>query len=231
MSGEVILIIFQVFILVMSVVIHEVAHGWIALKLGDSTAKYADRLTLNPVKHFDLWGSFLVPLFMIFTFNFGFGWAKPVPYNPYNLRDQKKGPAWVALAGPASNILVAIFFALGAKLIPLSFLVKTEIAQNIFNFEELSVLLSGSFAAIFFWLFMMILTINIFLAIFNLIPIPPLDGSKLLFAFTPISEQRKLALEQFGFIFLLIFIFFFSAPLGYALSFVLSLFFKYIVGI
>lgn len=231
MSGEVILIIFQVVILIMSVVVHEVAHGWIALRLGDPTAKYADRLTLNPVKHFDLWGSFLVPLFMIFTFKFGFGWAKPVPYNPYNLKDQKMGPAWVALAGPASNIVVAIIFAIGANLMPLNDAVKVAIAKNIFNFQELGILLSGSFAAIFFWLFMMILTINVFLAVFNLIPIPPLDGSKLLFALIPMGEQKKLALEQFGFIFLLIFIFFFSAPLGYLLSLVLSLFFKYIVGI
>lgn len=231
MSGEIILIIFQVFILVMSVVIHEVSHGLMALKLGDPTAKYADRLTLNPVKHFDLWGSFIVPFFMIVTFNFGFGWAKPVPYNPYNLRDQKFGPAWVALAGPASNIITAILFALAAKLVPLGHTVKLAITQNMFNFSELSVLLSGSFPAIFFWLFMMILAINIFLAVFNLIPIPPLDGSKLLFAFINISDQKRMMMEQYGFIFLLFFIFFFSAPLGYLLTFVLSLFFKYIVGV
>jgi len=231
MSTEVILIIFQVIILIMSVVVHEVSHGLMAFKLGDSTAKYAGRLTLNPMKHLDLWGSFVVPILMIFSFGFGFGWAKPVPYNPYNLKDQKKGPAWVALAGPASNIFLAIVFGLLARVLPLSYVIKMEITKNIFNYQGLSTVLSGSFLAIFFWLFMMILTINVFLAVFNLIPIPPLDGSKLLFAFTSISEQKKIALEQFGFIFLLMFIFLFSAPLGYLLSSVLSVFFRYIVGV
>lgn len=231
MSGEIILIIFQVVILIMAVVVHEVSHGLMAYKLGDPTAKYADRLSLNPIKHFDLWGSFIVPFFMIVSFGFGFGWAKPVPYNPYNLKDQKRGPAWVALAGPASNIIVAIIFGLGARLIPLSFVVKEEISRSIFDYQSLVTLLAGSFGAIFFWIFMMILTINVFLAVFNLIPIPPLDGSKLLFAFIPMGEQKKLALEQFGFIFLLLFIFLFSKPLGILLSIVLSIFFKYVVGL
>jgi len=231
MSGELVLIVFQVVILIMAVVIHEVSHGWMAYQLGDPTAKYADRLSLNPIKHFDLWGSFIVPFLMIVTLGFGFGWAKPVPYNPYNLRDQKRGPAWVALAGPLSNILVAIIFGLGARFISLSYVVKDEISRSIFDFQNLTTLLAGSFGAIFFWLFMMIMTINVFLAVFNLIPIPPLDGSKLLLSFIPMGEQKKLALEQFGFMFLLIFIFIFSEPLGYLLSFVLSLFFKYVVGL
>ena len=232
MSVEIVLITFQVVILIMSVVIHEVSHGLMAFHLGDSTAKYAGRLTLNPIKHLDLWGSFIVPFLMIISpLGFGFGWAKPVPYNPYNLRDQRKGPAWVALAGPMSNIVAAFIFGLGARFIPLSSTVKMEITRGIFDYNNLSILLSGSFPAIFFWIFMMILTINIFLAIFNLIPIPPLDGSKLLFAAFPISEQKKMALEQFGFIFLLMFIFLFSAQLGIILSAVLSVFFRYVVGV
>lgn len=231
MSGEIVLIIFQVAILIMAVVVHEVAHGLMAYKLGDPTAKYADRLSLNPIKHFDLWGSFIVPFFMIISFGFGFGWAKPVPYNPYNLRDQKRGPAWVALAGPLSNIVTAIIFGLMARFIPLSYVVKDEISRNIFNYQELITLLSGSFGSIFFWIFMMIVTINVFLAVFNLIPIPPLDGSKLLFAFIPLGEQKKLALEQFGFVFLLIFILLFSNQLGILLTLVLSVFFKYVIGL
>ncbi|MDD3498196.1 MAG: site-2 protease family protein [Candidatus Moranbacteria bacterium] len=231
MPIEAVLITFQVIILIMSVVIHEVSHGLSAFYLGDPTAKYAGRLTLNPIKHLDPWGSFIVPFLMIISFGFGFGWAKPVPYNPYNLKDQKKGPALVALAGPLSNIIAAIIFGLGARFIPLSFTVKSEIMRGIFDYQNLSILLSGSFSAIFFWLFVMILTINVFLAVFNLIPIPPLDGSKLLYAFIPISEQKKIALEQYGFIFLLLFIFLFSAPLGILLSAVLSIFFRYVVGV
>ncbi|MDD5652243.1 MAG: site-2 protease family protein [Candidatus Moranbacteria bacterium] len=231
MPIEAVLITFQVIILIMSVVIHEVSHGLSAFYLGDPTAKYAGRLTLNPIKHLDPWGSFIVPFLMIISFGFGFGWAKPVPYNPYNLKDQKKGPALVALAGPLSNIIAAIIFGLGARFIPLSFTVKSEIMRGIFDYQNLSILLSGSFSAIFFWLFVMILTINVFLAVFNLIPIPQLDGSKLLYAFIPISEQKKIALEQYGFIFLLLFIFLFSAPLGILLSAVLSIFFRYVVGV
>jgi len=234
MSGELVLIVFQVVILIMAVVIHEVSHGWMAYQLGDPTAKYADRLSLNPIKHFDLWGSFIVPFLMVLTkMPILFGWAKPVPYNPYNLRDQKRGPFLVALAGPLSNILVAIIFGLGARFISLSYSVKEKIsiASVYGNHLDLLSLLSGSFSAIFFWVFVSIMIVNIFLGVFNLIPIPPLDGSKLLLSFIPMGEQKKLALEQFGFMFLLMFIFLFSAQLGYLLIFVLSLFFKYVVGL
>jgi Zn-dependent protease len=206
----------------MSVVVHEVSHGLTAFYLGDSTAKYAGRLTLNPVKHLDLWGSFVVPFLMIISFGFGFGWAKPVPYNPYNLKDQRKGPAWVALSGPLSNIILAIAFGIGARFIPLSYTVKMEITRGIFDFANLSTLLSGSFPAIFFWIFMMILTINIFLAVFNLIPIPPLDGSKILPKFLPFSlamqyEKFRRIFEQnvalgFGLV-ILLFVLFLAQPL------------------
>ena len=101
-----VILIFQLAVLLMSVVIHEFAHGWMAFRLGDSTAKQYGRLTLNPLKHLDFWGSFLVPL-MIFIFSGGraiFGWAKPVPFNPHNLRDQRWGTAKVAAAGPSANL-------------------------------------------------------------------------------------------------------------------------------
>lgn len=231
--SEVVIIFFQIAILVMSVVIHEVAHGVVALRLGDPTAKYAGRLTLNPFKHLDWWGSLVVPLIMIFTLGIGFGWAKPVPYNPYNLKDQKKGPALVGLAGPLSNIAVALVFGLLARFIYLNSLIKLDIIQNLLsrNYENLTVAISGSLSSIFFLLFSMIVVINVFLAFFNLIPIPPLDGSKLLFAVFKLRTETIIMLEQFGFIFLLVFVFVFSGFLGFFLNLMLSLFFHYVVGI
>lgn len=231
MPAEIVLIIFQVAIVIMSVVIHEISHGMAALWLGDPTAKYAGRLTLNPLKHVDPVGTIIVPMVFLLFGGFPFGWAKPVPYNPYNLRDQKKGPALVGFAGPLSNIIIALVFGLSARFIPLSSVVKTEIAVNMFNFAGLTDVLSGSFASIFFWLFLMIGAFNIFLAFFNLIPIPPLDGSKLLFFIIPLRTETKIMLEQFGFGLLILIIIFFRGFLGAFLLFVLSLFSNYIVGL
>ena len=188
--GDFNLLIFQLAILLMSVVIHEVSHGIVALWQGDPTAKLMGRLTLNPIKHLDVWGSFLVPL-MLFVFsggNFLFGWAKPVPYNPYNLRNQKWGAAMVGLAGPASNFLIAIVFGLALRFFPV-----TDVAflQNLAQ------------------VFVIIMMLNILLGVFNLVPIPPLDGSKLLFSILP-PHMRHIQefLERYGFIVLLFFIFF-----------------------
>lgn len=231
MGGELVLIIFSVAILIMSIVVHEVSHGWAAFYLGDPTAKYAGRLTFNPIKHLDPWGSLIVPFFMIMAFGFGFGWAKPVPYNPYNLKNQKNGPALVGLAGPLSNIFLALFFGLSARIIPLSMVEKITIANNLLNYENVLSLLSGSLMAIFFWLFIVIALVNVVLAVFNLFPIPPLDGSKLLFAIIPIKEKTKMMLEQFGFMFLLVFIFLFSGVFSWVINFFLSLFFKLVVGL
>ncbi|MBU2068432.1 site-2 protease family protein, partial [Patescibacteria group bacterium] len=115
-----IILIFQLAILLMSVVVHEFAHGWMAFYLGDPTAKHYGRLTLNPIKHLDFFGSLVVP-FMVFVVSGGqaiFGWAKPVPFNPRNLRDQRYGEAKVAAAGPLANILVALVFGLFIRFMP-----------------------------------------------------------------------------------------------------------------
>lgn len=187
---EVLLLVFGVIILIFSIVIHEVSHGMMANYLGDPTAKYAGRLTLNPIKHLDPIGSVFLPLILILIRSpFLIGWAKPVPINPYNFQDQKYGEAKVGMAGPAANIILAVIFGLLLRFLPLGY---TLSAQNL-------KLLLGY-----------IVWINLLLAIFNLIPIPPLDGSHVLFTFLPSGyENVKIFLHQYGFFILLFVIFFF----------------------
>jgi Zn-dependent protease len=157
-------LLFAIVILIVSAIIHEVSHGYAALYLGDPTAKLAGRLTLNPFAHLDFFGSFLLPLLLIASgVPFVFGYAKPVPYNPYNLRKGKWGPALVALAGPFSNILIAVFVSILLRL--------------------------GVFSPATYSIGFLIVIINVVLAIFNLVPVPPLDGSKVLFALLPYSMQ------------------------------------------
>jgi Zn-dependent protease len=112
--------VFQIIVLVFSAIAHEYMHGYVAYSLGDPTAKNAGRLTLNPLAHLEWFGSFFLPLIMIITqMPFVFGWAKPVPYNPYNLRDRKYGDAKVALAGPLTNFIIALFFGLFLRFFPI----------------------------------------------------------------------------------------------------------------
>ncbi|MDD3607463.1 MAG: site-2 protease family protein [Candidatus Moranbacteria bacterium] len=204
-------IFFQVAILIFSVVIHEVSHGLAAFWLGDPTAKYAGRLTLNPIKHLDPWGSFIIPFFLAIT-NAGiiFGWAKPVPYNPFNLRNQKYGPALVGLAGPLSNALLALLAGAVLKTLLILGVPDDLIVYNILS---------------------LVILINILLLVFNLLPIPPLDGSKLLFAFLPISEHTKIMLERYGIVFLFAFLYIFSDFLYLILAYVVRLFSEFIVGV
>jgi len=178
--------IFQIAILIMSVVIHEVSHGFTASMLGDQTAKYQGRLTLNPIKHIDPIGSIVVPTIGYLFGGFIFGWAKPVPYNPYNLKPGRWSEAMVAMAGPASNIGLALIFGLLLRLGA-----------------------SMSWGPAFVQITAIIVFINILLAIFNLVPIPPLDGSKILMAFFPekFLEIREF-FEKYGLILILFFIFF-----------------------
>ena len=179
-------LLFFFIIIIPSAIIHEYAHGWMADQLGDPTARHAGRLTLNPIVHIDKWGTLLMPLLLFFLTagNFLFAYAKPVPYNPYNLRNHKWGPSMVALAGPIANFLLAIAFGLVIQFLPLSI--------------NLTIFLS------------VIVYANVLLGVFNLVPIPPLDGSKILFAVLPDSMWKvRQTLEQYGFFILLIFIFFF----------------------
>lgn len=168
-------LLFQLLVLIFSVMIHEISHGYVAEKLGDQTAKLAGRLTLNPLKHIDPVGSIILPAVLFFTgANFILGWAKPVPYNPYNLKkDMKYGPLKVALAGPASNLLVLIVLGILARLG------------------------AGYLDPTFIGLMGFIAMLNISLAVFNLIPIPPLDGSKILTLFLP--SRYALVIERLSF--------------------------------
>ena len=183
--------IFSLIILLFSVVIHELAHGSVANSLGDPTAKYEGRLTLNPLKHLDMFGSIILPLLLLFaTAGQGpvFGWAKPVPINPYNFKDQKWGSLKVALAGPLSNFALALVFGLLLRFAPYGLLAQ---APGIFL------------------MFSFIVQINIMLAIFNLVPIPPLDGSHIFLELLPRQFDRlKLFVRQYGLYLLLFFIFF-----------------------
>ena len=149
-----------IIVLVVSVILHELAHGYVALAQGDPTAKFAGRLTLNPLAHLDPVGSFLLPLLLWSLGGVIFGWAKPVPYNPHNLRYPKWGPALVAAAGPAVNLLLALLFSL---------LWRLGVQQE---------------------LILMVILLNLALAIFNLIPIAPLDGSKIIFALIPFRYRH-----------------------------------------
>jgi Zn-dependent protease len=223
---ELILIVFYVLILLASLIIHEVAHGLMALWLGDPTAKYAGRLTLNPLKHIDPWMTIMAPIMLLILSGgrFAFGGAKPVPYNPYNLRNQKWGPTMVAFAGPLSNILIATVFAIAARMVVISMATKIDIISNFNDWGVIAQTVSGSLGSIMFELCVMVIFWNVLLAFFNLIPIPPLDGSKLLFALLPLKIETMAVLEQFGFVILLVAIIFLSGPLGFFLNFMLNLF-------
>lgn len=197
--------IFSILVLIFSVIVHEVSHGYAAYLLGDNTAKYAGRLNLNPFNHLEWFGSFILPVLSYITGGFIIGWAKPVPFNPYNLRNQKWGEAIVAIAGPLSNICIALFFGL---------LIRFGIAVQ--------------FGEAFLYISSMIVLINLVLATFNLVPVPPLDGSKILFSLLPYNMQYvRNFLEKNGFFLLIIFVFFlwqFIAP-------IVSLEFRLITGL
>jgi len=205
--------IFTVIVLIISVIIHEVAHGWAANALGDPTAKLQGRLSLNPIRHIDPVGSILIPAVLVLTnSSFLFGWAKPVPYNPYNLKNQRWGEAIVGGAGVAVNLFIAVLFA--------------GIARYAFGagLEDFAALAS------------IIVLINLSLGLFNLVPIPPLDGFTVLRGLLPHKASMAMRdLEykiQAGGIFslvliLFLFSYFLSAPFGLLIRTV----FRFLVGV
>ncbi len=194
--------LFIYIIIILSAVFHEYAHGWAAYQLGDSTAKDEGRLTLNPLVHLDPIGTVILPLFLLFTSGMFLGWAKPVPYNPYNLRDLKYGTLKVAAAGPGANLLIALVVGLILRLF-------------------LPVISSYSMFLPFYLGF--IVYVNIFLALFNLLPFPPLDGSKIFADLFPDQWKYFMQLGMMG-IFIALFVAFFI------LSPIANFIFKIIVG-
>ena len=176
MSGDIKLAIAQLLltlpIVFLSLSVHETAHGYVAYKLGDPTARNLGRLTLNPIKHLDLFGTLCMVLF-------GFGWAKPVPINTRYFKKPKRDMALTGIAGPISNLLLAVGFALVLKLVATVavFIPYTAFVQDLFNWTVLFLSLG--------------IRLNITLMVFNLIPIPPLDGSRLLFAVLPVKAYFK----------------------------------------
>ena len=180
----------------MSVVIHEFAHGYVAYRLGDNTARDSGRLTLNPLKHLDPFGSVILPLLLILMkASFLIGWARPVPYNPNNLRNGRRGEMLVSVAGILANLAVAILFGL---------LMRYATLFGIPAFNPDPLLMHP-----FYNITSIIVLTNLVLALFNIIPIPPLDGSKILFSLLP-PQLRHIQnfLERWGMFILLIFIFF-----------------------
>lgn len=176
--------------IIFAVVLHEVSHGFVAYRLGDPTAKMMGRLTLNPIPHIDIFGTILMPILLyIFTNGqFVLGYAKPVPINPSNFRNPKKDMAISAAAGPFANLLLAVlsFIILKYVLMPASGLGSSELMANIFT--PLVLIFTAS------------VTINVILATFNMLPIPPLDGGRVLMGFLPYRQAVTLSkVEPYGF--------------------------------
>ncbi len=185
-------LIIVVFVIFFSVIIHEISHGWMALALGDKTAKNLGRLSLNPIRHVDPFGSILLPLITTYALGFPFGYAKPVPINPMYFKNQRTGMVYTSLAGPFSNFGLAI---IGAGLLKITF---NQMASSVLQ---------------------LFVVLNVLLAVFNLLPIPPLDGSKVVAGVIP---HKWLAsyyrIESYGIFIVLIIMLFFQKEVWRVLS-------------
>jgi len=177
--------------ILLAIILHEVSHGWVADRLGDSTARYSGRITLNPAAHIDVFGTIILPLVLLISGGFMFGYAKPVPINPYNLRNPRRDIIWISLAGILTNLALA--------------------AVSGMLFRLVAAASPGSWSLIAIPLAMMLrvsVMINLILAVFNAIPIPPLDGSRVLAHLLPPEQAAVFSkLEPFGFIIILLLFF------------------------
>lgn len=175
----------------LAIILHEVSHGWVADRLGDSTARYSGRLTLNPIAHIDIFGTVILPLVLLVSGGFIFGYAKPVPINPYNLRNPRSDMIWISLAGILTNLALAAISAMLFRFIVAIFPVGGNLIVT-----PLAMMLGVS------------VRINIILAVFNAIPIPPLDGSRVLSRLLPPRQAALfMKLEPYGFLIILLLFF------------------------
>ena len=166
------------FFIFMSIVIHEISHGYAAYLLGDDTAKRSGRLSLNPLNHVDIFGTIILPIILFMTAGFAFGYAKPVPINPYNFKDYKRGMGITGAAGPLANFAITFILA-----IVFIILAKLGVSPTVRAFDVIKLTMQ----------------VNIFLALFNLIPVPPLDGSRIVGAFLSDESYIKYSkLERYG---------------------------------
>jgi Zn-dependent protease len=184
--------------ILIAITFHEVSHGYVAYRLGDPTAKMLGRLTLNPIAHIDIFGTILLPLLLVIATNgqFVFGYAKPVPINPMNFKNPRQGMAISAAAGPITNILLAIFSVLILKfgIIPLAEVVPDSVTGTVLS--PLAMIFKSS------------VVMNVVLASFNMIPIPPLDGGRVLTGLLPSRQAMSFSkIEPFGFIIVIVLIY------------------------
>jgi len=180
--------------LVFAIVLHEVAHGWVANRLGDHTARDRGRLTLNPVSHVDLFGTIIMPILLYLSTHgkFVFGYAKPVPINPFNFKDPKKGMAFSSLAGPGVNLIMAIAFAFFLRVVLPN--IEGFIPRSEWESIGLPIILMLGYGVL----------INVGLALLNLIPVPPLDGSRIVYWLLPDTmASAYYRLERFGMLIIL----------------------------
>jgi len=208
--------------LYLGVVLHEVAHGYIAYRNGDPTARNLGRLSLNPIVHIDLFGSILLPLLLVLL-NSGilFGYAKPVPINPGYFRNYRKGIRYSSLAGPATNFILAIILGLIYSLM----IYILKVSGHPIDEIMLATDIGNRILQILFSMVYFAIRINIFLGIFNFIPIPPLDGANILATFLPGNAMYKyLSIGRFGFIVVFAFIYFIGRYIGPAIGFLMNIF-------